>query len=245
MKLFDANASVGVSTTSARTKHYTAQDLLADMDHFGIERALVYHDLSKSYDPAVGNERLMETIRGHDRLLPCWALLPHHSGDMKEPRSLVRELRERDVRAVRLYPKTHSFSLAEWCCGELLGELEQARLPLLLESDEANLDEVASLAAAHPNLPVVLCSISYRLDRCIYPLFQKHRNLHLELSWYSVHRGIETFCVKLGAEQLLFGTRIPTFTPGAAVTHLSYAEISEQQREMIASGNLRKLLGIQ
>ncbi len=47
---------------------------------------------------------------------------------------------------------------------------------------------------------------------------------------------------RFGAERLLFGTRLPYFTPGSAIGMLSYAGISEAERTRIAGDNLRNLL---
>ena len=79
-------------------------------------------------------------------------------------------------------------------------------------------------------------------NRRLFPLLEQYPNLYIETSYYVVHRGIELICRHFGAERLLFGTGLPQRAPGPAITALSYSQISDQERALIASGNLRRLL---
>ena len=55
--------------------------------------------------------------------------------------------------------------------------------------------------------------------------------------------GIEDVCAKFGAERILFGSSLPYGAGSAAVSMITYANISEEEKELIASGNLERLLG--
>ncbi|RLI02005.1 hypothetical protein DRO38_04435, partial [Candidatus Bathyarchaeota archaeon] len=55
--------------------------------------------------------------------------------------------------------------------------------------------------------------------------------------------GIRDFCDKYGAERLLFGTGFPKWNPGGPILMLAQADITRKEREMIASGNLQRILG--
>jgi predicted TIM-barrel fold metal-dependent hydrolase len=48
---------------------------------------------------------------------------------------------------------------------------------------------------------------------------------------------------QVGAERLLFGTGFPSSDMMPAITMLTYAEISDSDRRLIASGNLDRLIG--
>ena len=49
-------------------------DLLKEMDRFGIQRALVSHFAGEEYDVEEGNNLLAREC--HERLVPAWAALP-------------------------------------------------------------------------------------------------------------------------------------------------------------------------
>jgi len=247
LSLFDSNCVIGKrsvrrSGRAGEAEIYSLESLLAEMDYAGIDDALVYHSLAREYDSMLGNRQLMDEISGYERLQPCWVLMPHGTGEMPRPEVLVREMLERGVKAARLFPSDHLFSLSDWCSGELLGELENRGIVVIIEIDQIGWDGLHGLCSRFPNLSVIIANLSYRVNRYLYPLLEKFKNLYVETSGYQIHRGVEALCARFGVERLVFGTRLPYFTPGPAITMVQYSLISAKEKEMIAGGNLRRLL---
>ena len=120
MKFFDSNCCLGRLSVPMPGHIDTAKELSDLMERAGVDEALVYHAFSKEYSPAVGNRRILEEINEHDNLHPCWTLLPHHTGEMPPAEDLVAEMTSLGVRAARIFPKTHNWTLAQWSAGGLL-----------------------------------------------------------------------------------------------------------------------------
>ena len=243
MKFFDANCCLGKLSVPMPDCICTAAELASLMEQAGVDEALVYHALSREYSPAVGNHRILEETGGHDNLHPCWTLLPHHTGEMPPADGLVEQMTGMGVRAARVFPKAHNWTLAEWCAGDLLRALEQAAIPLFLDCDQTDWNQVHSLACEHPGLTFVLTGVPFRLSRQVYALLAETSNVCMETSLFQLHGGIEDVCAKFGAARLLFGTAAPHFKMAPSVMAVRYAGISENDKAMIAGGNLRNLLG--
>ncbi|MCE5216613.1 amidohydrolase family protein [bacterium] len=252
MLLFDANVQVGRYRQLREGMPYSKDDLLKDMDRFGIAEALVLHSLSREAHLAPGNHRVLRTVEGEPRLHPCWAVVPARSGENGPLDMLLDRLYKSSIRAVKLFPGHYSFSLQEWCLGSLLEVLEEGRLVTFIDPnsqymgtpmDQTNWDALVALCRAHPKLPVVLSESRLRSgNRMLYQAFETCPNLHLELSGFWEHRGIEFLCHEFGPERLLFGTKWPVRELGGTVAQLQYAEIGEAERSKIGGDNLRKLL---
>ncbi|WP_158602916.1 amidohydrolase family protein [Jiangella rhizosphaerae] len=229
----------------------TAAGLLAELDRVGIDAAVVHHTLAREYSPRIGNELLADELPGDDRLLPAWLLLPHHTGEFPRPEEVVARMREAGVVMGRLHPSTdaaaHRFLLAEWVVGPLLDELERSGIPVALdfhlfrraEPPWAVLHEVLR---HHPGLKVILMEVQGRNNRTLYPLLERHDNLYVQSAGFNVHRGIEDFVARFGAERMVFGSGYPERSMGAARFHLETADISAADKQRIAAGNLRALL---
>ena len=215
--------------------------MAAMMTGAGIAEGLAVHTLSKEYSPRHGNERLMIEIQALP-FQPCWVLMPHHTGEMGRPADVMAEMRRRGVRAAKLYPTAHQYRLSEWCAGELLSALEESGMPVLLDSDQANWEEIGLCLHAHPDLRLVLQRTSYRCDRYLYPLFEEFEHLRLETGGYQVTGGIEAIANRFGARRLVFGTGMPVFNPGAAIAQVTYADLPSEDKQLIAGENLRRLL---
>jgi hypothetical protein len=241
LAFFDCNCQVGRFSAPAPGLALTPDALEAQLAYFGVARALCHHALAREYSPAEGNRALLE-----DRppwLEPCWVVMPHHTGELPPPAQLLREMQDADVRAVRLFPKDHGWSLREWGSGELAAALESQRVVTLLDLDQTGWDDVDAACGAHPDLPLVVLRPNYRAARSLYPLLERHANLRIEFSLYQVHRGIEEICERFGADRLLFGTGLPVFSPGGPVAMVTYAEVADSARRAMAGGTLARLLG--
>lgn len=243
MKLdfFDCNCQIGRSGAPVAGGPVTALEIVDRLKPMGIRRALVYSALSKELHPVEGNSAVMEEVKG-SALVPCWSALPASTGEMGTPAELVARMRASGVGALRLFPTTHSYNLSDWCMGTLYEELEASRVPILVEMAQTDFDQIASALAAFPELRIIILRPSYRVDRMIYPLMERYENLCFDTSNYAGSGGIEEVCRRFGSRRLIFGTGLPFFEPGAAVSPITYAEIEDADKQAIAGGNLDKLL---
>lgn len=249
MHLFDANCMLGRrSIHTPLSIPTTAPELLAEMDRLGIGEALVYHGMALDGHPWEGNQRLMEEIRRHPRLHPCWVLLPT-TGEMPPPAELVARMRAEGVRAARVCPTRHRYFLTQANAGDLLQALEAARVPLLVDfgitrwseelTDWRSLDD---LCARYPRLPFILVGEGMAAPRRLFPLWSRHPNLYLETSYYQVHQGLSDAARRTGAERVVFGTGMPYRAPGPPLTLLRYDFLEEPDGTAVGGGNLRRLL---
>jgi hypothetical protein len=213
------------------------------MKRLGIQQALVSHTLARTYDPAQGNQILMDEIAGHDSLSPCWTLLPPSTGEMGSVAELMAAMSLGGVRAVRLYPGEHTYSLAEWQCGELLEALDERRYVLLLDLAESSWGEIERICRVYPNLSLIVTWVGYRQLRPLFALLRSCGNLYCDLSNLSTYLAIEEILDRFGSERLIFGTGLPIADPGGPLARLSYTDAPPAALNAIAHGNLARLLG--
>jgi hypothetical protein len=232
--LFDVNARLGSSGVHGELALDTA-GLLAEMDRFFIRRALVSHWESEEYEAASGNETLAIEIAA-DRMTPTWAVMP-------DAESLAA-LALRKPMAVRITPGVtqHNFSLANWSAGGMFDYLQQHSVVTLITLADIGWPSLTSLLENFPRLPLVLLETGYRADRYLFPLLKRFPLLHFDSATYLAHRQLEAFVESHGAERLLFGTRLPLYTPASSLGVLSSSRMSDAERLAVAGGNLRRLL---
>jgi predicted TIM-barrel fold metal-dependent hydrolase len=231
--LFDVNVRVGPSGVHGELALDTS-GLLEEMDRFHIREALVSHWTAEEYDCAAGNAALARDFA--PRLTPAWSVLPEEAS--------IAELESRRAKAVRLTPSTpqHNFAMAKWCAGPLFEYLQANRVLTLIVRADIDWSMLVTLLEDFPRLPVVLLDIGYRADRHLFPLLRRFPTLHFDTATYLGHRQIETFVEEFGPERMMFGSRLPLYTPGSSLAVLSTARISDDARLAIAGGNLRRLL---
>jgi len=249
LALFDCNCMIGKWNTMQPGSFHSTEGLLDEMNYCGIKEALVFHSLAKYYSPSVGNHTLIGQIRGHTRLHGCWVLLPPETDEMPNPSSLVEEMLRSGVKAARLFPTHHRLILHKAFLGELLSELEEHRIPLLIDSGNVHWSDrytdwkwIAETCSDYPELPIVLLHEGLAVNRVLYPCMKRSQNLHMEIHYYFLHRGIERICKEIEPSQLLFGTGMPIYAPGTPIMSLVYNNIDLEEKILIGGENLRRLL---
>jgi hypothetical protein len=231
--LFDVNSKVGPSGVHGELALDTA-GLLEEMDRFHIREAVVSHWTAEEYDAATGNQALERDL--HPRLTPAWAGLPDEAS--------VANLEHHRPAVVRLTPAVtqHNFATTGWCAEPLLEYLQDHSVVTLIARSDIEWPALAGLCENFPRLPLVLLDPGYRADRYLFPLLRRFPMLHFDSATYLAHRQLEAYVEHHGPNRVLFGSRLPLYTPASALGVLATARISESDRRAIAGGNLRRLL---
>ena len=236
---------------------YETEALLEEMAWAGVHGALVAHWSGKEYDPSYGNRKLLQELKKSPRLHGVWSVMPHHTGEMLPPKELVQEMADNGIRAAKMYPRTHHYFFNEDACGELLTELERRDVLLLVEGggmygpdildpfNQVLLTELDAVLTRHPGLRVLLQASRWDATRYLHTLMTKHPTLHLEFSNHQANRALEVYAGWFGAERLVFGTGALDKSLGAAKAFVDYCTLSDEQKALIAGGNLARLLRLE
>lgn len=209
-------------------------------------------------EPMGANRALLAALArrpgGPFRALPVPILDP----SLPDWRAQLAECRARGgaaVRAVKIVPNYHGYALTLPAVGELAAELarvglalcvqvrmvdERARHPLMRVPGVA-IAEVAGLAAAQSELPVLVCGAYLAELAALAPV----GNAHAELSFVESGYLLRDALGRLGADRLLLGTHAPLHYPAVGVAKLDADELEPAARERLGAGNFRRLFGLE
>ncbi len=249
---FDATCYLGKWLRTVPGQPNTPETLLAAMDHFGIHEAMVVDTISMATNPRAGNQRIVDVVRDHPRLHPAWAGTLTHARELPAPRDLVAQMRDEGVAALYLFYKHFHLPLESFAVDDLCAALEEQRVPLFLcpnqlyaggGSDQSDWHNIVRLCQAFPHLPVVVTEERvYRGQRPLAEAMAACPNLKLDISSVWLDKKVEFICRELGADRLVWGSQMPSRTPGSPLMQLNYSDISEDELALIAGGNMRQLL---
>ena len=248
MKYFDCFSALGRRAGKHPVAPWTQAEMLAEMERCRINGALVYSTLARETHPAVGNPIITEICKNEPRLFPCWVGMPHYTGEFPSPADLLKQMDDAGVRALKLFPVTYWHGVDELALGELLAALEEAGIPVIFDRGvmdpdiQIGWDELKWVCEKYPKLPVLLHALRWESTRLLTPIAMRYDNLHFEFSNYQGNRMLEYWTRTIGHERLLFGTQALEKSMGAARAYVDYADLSQEQKAAIASGNLLRLL---
>jgi predicted TIM-barrel fold metal-dependent hydrolase len=248
LEFFDCNCSYGVPSVPCFRQATSVGDLLDEMEWTGTGRALVRHAAMENEAAQVGNRLVVGETAPHRQLSPSWAILPPQTGEQGTPDELVASMARVGVRALWAFPSKHRYSLDAVTFGPLFEVLVERRIPLFLLRSETSRgltgwDLAGSILRDFPKLIVVVVDHgSWGEDRYFRPLIEAYEGFHIDTSRYELDGGIVDFVRTYGPDRLLFGSSFPRTSPGGAMLTLAHADIDDEAKQMIAAGNLDRLL---
>ncbi|MFW5868407.1 MAG: amidohydrolase family protein [Armatimonadota bacterium] len=247
MELWDCNCWYGVPKSPPLAPAETVDVLLEEIARAGVHRALVRNAALWEESPQVGNALVSEECAGEERLLASWAILPPQTGEAGTVDEFVAAMHEADVRALWAYPEKHRYVLNATTMGGLFEEMTDRAIPLFIERSEVGGGALYALVdSVLRDFPALhLCVVghgSWGEDRYFRPLMERYPNFMVDTSRYELDGGIEEICRGYGPERLLFGTKFPETPMGGPILTLLHADISDEDRTLIAGGNLRRIL---
>jgi predicted TIM-barrel fold metal-dependent hydrolase len=240
---FDAFTCYGPRPGAHRHHPWTLAHLRDELAHCSISGALVACTMQVNHDCMHENLRLCEAIGGNDRLFPIWNVIPHWTDEFPEPAELTGLMRKHDVRAVTMHPGENGFSLVSETTAPLLTGLERSEtLVIFNHCDAGNLDQVEEIARRHPKLPLLINNTRWNLQRTLWPLLLRFKNLHTSFTEMQANRGLEWLVANGCEDQLVFASNAPEMSAGAHRAYIDWSELPDATKEKVASGNLVRLL---
>jgi len=248
MEFFDCCALFGVSQVPSLKRADYADDLIREMNYWGISEALVFHAAMRDDSPTVGNELLVRAIAKYNRLHGTWAILPHQTGELGTPEEFIARMKKYGIRALWAFPTEHKYLLTATTFGPLFELMIQKKIPLFLSVLESSGGLsgwmlVEYILREFPELILIVTEHgSWGQDRYFRPLLEKYKHLYIDICRYELDGGIADLCRKYGPYRLLFGTSFPKYYIGGPVLTLLHVDITEKEKRSIAGDNLRRLL---
>jgi predicted TIM-barrel fold metal-dependent hydrolase len=249
-----------------RVPNSSTAGLLRQMDGEGIDRALVSALECVTYrNVQAGNELLAERLaRATSRLTGAAVVNPAYPRAAEDAR---RCLADSNMRALRLLPRYHGYSLGEEL--EALGfrgvmkaaadlaapvaityEIEDDRQHhLLFKPSELTGAEIAAAIRAFPDVNFVLERISANLVRLVHRLAKDATNWCVNISGRSmlgatVHLGIADVLDWIGPDRILLGTGMTMQYPRAPFLKLDSLHLDQDTLRKIKGDNAARLLRI-
>ncbi len=238
LEIFDAEAWLGKSAAFPLMEEGTAGLLDELQRRHGIKGALVSHWLQKKHPVYESNKHLLDNIEGHENwhaVITGLPLFPEDKWFIDSPK----------VKAVRVYPSTFFFPLADWCTGSLCSMLEEKRMPLFVFHTETNLGDIHGLAKRFPAMKIVLESQVKKIiyhARTVLALMKECPSVYLEISNWHGSGLLEYTAENIGSSRMILGSFMPANDPLVSVGLVLHSNLSLAGKKMIAGGNIREIL---
>ncbi len=242
LKYFDSNVCVGKRGYIDAGALWRSEDIIEVMKNAGISGGLAYAGWARDYTPVYGNERLVGEIeKAKGYFYGCYAVMPGVLGCAPSPNEAVKDIKLKKMAAAVMFPKSQTYLPTETVMGEYYSALEEAGILLIVEETEISPSDLNALLTAHPGLNILLARISWGNCDSIYGLLKKYPNLYVDISLAESADVIGDAAKNVGAERLVFSSGLPFTSPEKVIGMVDNADISDEEKKLIASGNIIRL----
>ncbi|MFC1650949.1 amidohydrolase family protein [Candidatus Latescibacterota bacterium] len=255
LQLFDCDVMLGridghfATYQGGLNSFETVEELETALDKFGVKNALVYSSWAKFQNTENGNDLLAKSIKSKKNLYPCFIISPEMEFDKSFPETFIRSLRDNNVSAVKVCPTSNYYELEQYVMNDIFNILNKIRMPVFIDHDTVkwqdpfNWSQVYALCRKYPQIPFIPCRHGRKTARNVFPIMKECDNLYLDISYFQLNRAIEVVADKFGAERMIFGTGMPVFDPRLPITGLVFSQLSDKEKALVASGNIKHLIG--
>jgi len=260
--LIDVNANIG-HWPFQQTNCNTCQALLERMDEFGIEVSVVSNMNGIFYkDTQASNEELHKEIKAdqrfRDRFIPFAIINPIYAGWKRDLDICISSM---GIKGIRLYPKYHDYELTDPACIELVKTARDSEMVMAFTlrmadsrsrswmdiDNEWKLAEVIPIIKEVPDAKYLILNIAngVHLNEEDTMTF-KNSDVVFDTSGRNIYNLYELIN-KFGKDKFAFGTHSPILdylTGLLRIESLRESEADEETKELLRSGNARRILGI-
>lgn len=255
LEFFDCDVLVG-ATLRAAVPGLDAQGVVAEMDRCGISRALIYGSSPAPDAFECQNRVARQAEAAQPRLCTCAVMPQFPAWRGQKVKAMLNELLEGGQRCFRLDheigPAAGPLELEDFvdaaACWRLLARnhipvfIPGGHLPCRDKNFGYEVREVVALCRRYPTLPVVLLNCSYTIERQLYLALTACANLHIAVTRLGLFGQLESLVASFGPSRFLFGSGLPWNDPAIPRGTVAFAALPLRQRQLIAGGNLTRLL---
>lgn len=242
--MIDTNAYLG-SWPFNFTPNRTPAQLVRYLSDHGIKRALVSHfDAVFQPEPMPANRQLFAAVKRTPQLVP----VPIINLRLANWREQLAECVAAKVRAVKLTPNFHNYTLAAPVVTDFLAALAKAKLKLVMNvrfEDERHryfglkivglpMGDLKAFLQQHPSVHPLVTGI-YRPE--LKELAKSVKNFSADISYCEWHNTLADLLTALPASRLMLGTCTPMLSTRGEVDKLRLANIPAKAKTLISSVN--------
>ena len=242
--LFNVNGLIGRGAYED-AEFPDAASFVNHLDYLGIDRSLVTHVEARDLNPTWGNRRLLKEIAESgcsDRLVPAFAVSPSCYYEKGVLDFLKDNFSSGKARAIRIFPEVSRFPVLQ--LERIFAELAEYE-PVVVWDCRAGSDndtrDFGALAEKFPKMSFVFTQKMWGGFGSLIDAMWRHKNICVDISWVHMRDTVSLLIDEFGAERVLFGIGYKSHY-GASIAALAHYQITDKQRELIAHGNIERLL---
>lgn len=244
-RYFEPFAAVGRKSLPDKYHPIMPDVLLEDMKYARIHGAAILHNTALDHSYIYGNREGLKVAKENQRLFALAATPTTASLETGNP-NYLNELLDSGICGFVMSPKLLC-SLNPKNFKELADVLIAHDRPLIFTMNTfpgEKYDQISEIAEAYPKLKILLHGVDWYNARIIWNMLLRSDNIYFDISNFHVNDILKKTKQLIGIHRVIYSSAWPVKSMGAIKALIEYADITEEDKDMVACGNACKLFGI-
>ena len=237
MKIIDGHAHIGYIGGWADVG-ITGEELIAQMDRFGIEKTVLCHE---------DNEVTLDMMGKYPgRIVGAVYVNPMNQSTV----DAMEHYFALGFKAVKLNPLRHAYCADSEALDPILDKAEAAGVPVCIHSGHPPYSlpwQIGLLAERHPGVKVMMIHMGHGhgvyIDAAL-KMARKYSNIYLEMSGMPMPSKIREAYETVGHDRIMFGTDTPFHDPSVELQKVLVSGVDEEGVARILYDNAAAFFGV-
>lgn len=227
----------------------TAEQLLIDGSRAGVSRYVVHSVATTAHQVRSINEFIKREVSAHPEFIGFITL--HQDLTEEEVFSEVEWALQNSLKGIKLHPDFQKFNIDD-AIAEKFYRAADGKLPILFHVGDDRYDyskpeRLVRMAKKYPDVNFIAAHFGGYRQWEDYTLYKGLKNVYFDtcssLPFISAEKAKEIIGT-LGADRFFFATDFPMWDATGEIERFNKIPLSDKEREMIFSKNIKKLLNI-
>lgn len=235
-KKIDAHSHVGYFGSWSDVG-ITAEELVAQMDEYNVEKTVV------STFPIA--ESIEAVDQYPDRLIGAAWVNPYDPNALGQIRDAVKN---HGFKAIKLHPLSQAYLANDECVFPIAELARELDITLMIHTGHPPFSlpwSVAQLAELYPDVKIVMIHMGHGNGMYVQSaidMAKKYENLYLETSGMPMHTKIKEAYETVGSDRIMWGLDAPFHHPTVEMQRTIVSGLDDAQLEDVFYNNAKKLL---
>ena len=245
--IIDVHAHIGVSWFAWSDRFMNVDELIELYDKYQVDKACV-NSWSIGYDPVAGNKEVFEAVKKYpDRLIGFAVISPRFRRELVE-QEIDKCINDYGMKGLKLHPTINGYYVDSSVVDPVIEKAIHYDVPVLIHSDAgkyAHPNRLGKLAKRFPEAKLIMGHIGGEAWFEGITVARENKNVYLDTTESaSLYLVIETAVRECTDERIVWGSDSPILNIAVEMAKVTHAHISEESKEKILGGNMKKLLKI-
>lgn len=218
----------------------SVERLVTALKNHQVSQALAISTVGALHNHGDGNAETLRVCKEQPMLIPVATIDPRgYFG----PPGMAARLKEQGFRMFRFFPMLQEWRLDHAAFCDILDELEPLGLPIMMQARETGYPTALVKSLSGHKAMFILEGISFENMAEAVSVMRKHDNVLVDTRELRTPGALRFLVDQVGADRVVFGSGCLRSSLAAALSYIMDSEISDEAKQKILAGNIKRLLG--